>query len=286
MELQQQRLNDLERFIQYLIEEERSDNTIEKYKRDVLRFLEFIKEQHIEKITVLNYKEFLKETYSSRSVNSMLAALNKYLEFMGLSVAKVKPIKMQKEIFLSSDKELTLKDYKKLVKTAETQGNEKLVMLLQTICSTGIRVSELEFVTVEAVRDSIMKVSCKGKSRTVFLPKELCIQLRRYCKKHDIKNGVIFRTKTGKSLDRSNIWKMMKSLCKTAGVLETKVFPHNLRHLFARTYYKIEKDISKLADILGHSNINTTRIYIMESITAHAQQMNKMELPFLLSSTT
>ncbi len=286
MAIQQQQLNDLEWFIKYLIEEERSDNTIEKYRRDVLRFLEFIQEQEVEKKIVLSYKELLKGTYSPSSVNSMLAAVNKYLDFIGLSVAKVKPLKLQKEIFLSSDKELTIKDYKKLVETAEKQGNEKLAMLLQTICSTGIRVSELPFVTTEAVNVGMMKVFCKGKSRTVFLPKELCSQLRKYCRKNDIKNGVIFRTKTGKSLDRSNIWKMMKSLCKLAGVLETKVFPHNLRHLFARTYYKIEKDISKLADILGHSNINTTRIYIMESVTVHAQKMSRMRMPFLLKRTT
>ncbi|MFI3327299.1 MAG: tyrosine-type recombinase/integrase [Clostridia bacterium] len=263
----------------YLINEEKSKNTIEKYLRDIKKFLDFIPEEiDIEKRVILDFKENLIENYKATSVNSILAAVNSFMDWLGLPQLKVKPIKIQREIFSNPEKELTQREYERLIKTAEKDGNRKLSLLIQTICSTGIRVSELKFINVQAVHTGRAFVSCKGKKRIVFLPKELCRVLKGFMREQNIKDGFIFRTKTGKALDRSNIWKMMKRLCKDARVKQSKVFPHNLRHLFARTYYKIEKDISRLADILGHSNINTTRIYTIESGNTHAKQIEKMKL--------
>ncbi len=269
-------LLDIGVFEVFLLEEEKSLLTIKKYVSDVKQFLAYVGGNEIEKIMVIKYKEELVGKYEASSVNSKLAAVNKYLEFLGKGSIKVKPLKIQKQIFLSAEKELTMKEYQKLLETAKNKGDKRLELIMQTICATGIRVSELEYLTREAINIGKMKVSCKGKNRIVFLPKELCKQLKKYCVKKKIDGGSVFSTKTGKSLDRSNIWKMMKSLCKQSGVEESKVFPHNLRHLFARSYYKIKKDISKLADILGHSNINTTRIYTMESGVVHARQIERM----------
>ncbi len=273
----------LEEYLNYLQREEKSRNTILKYERDVRLFGSYLSNRELDKNVVLEYKEELLKGYATSSVNSMLAAINNFFTWGNVPELRVKQLKIQRELFASSEKELTKKEYERLVWTAENKHNKKLALLIQTICTTGIRVSELKYITVQAIHTGRAFVFCKGKKRMVFLTKELCKLLTSYCRERDIKEGCIFQTKTGKPLDRSNIWKMMKNLCKDAKVNQEKVFPHNLRHLFARTYYKIEKDISRLADILGHSSINTTRIYTIESGNCHARQMNKMKLIVLQS---
>lgn len=262
----------------YLQGEERSQNTVAKYARDLRAFLAFWGGGEISKAVVLEWKEKLIREYAPASVNSMLAAVNGFLDWMDRPECKVKPLKIQREIFARPEKELTRAEYDRLVRAAQSKRNERLALLLQTICATGIRVSELEFITVEAVKAGRALVDCKGKSRTVLLPKELCRSLICFCREQKITGGVVFRTASGKPLDRSNIWRDMKNLCKSAGVERGKVFPHNLRHLFARTYYSIEKDLSRLADLLGHSNVNTTKIYTMESGRKHQQQLERMGL--------
>ncbi len=276
-------LETLKQYEIYLYEEERSLNTIQKYLRDLRAFLSFVDGQELSKTMVLSFKEQLITTYAPASVNSMLAAVNGFLVWFGLPQYKVKPLKIQREIFSQPEKELSQREYQRLIQAAEQQQNHKLALLIQTICATGIRVSELRHITVSALHTGRTTVSCKGKSRTIFLPKELCRNLKRFCKEQGIQTGAIFLSKTGKTLDRSNIWRMMKNLCKDANVAASKVFPHNLRHLFARTYYKIEKDISRLADILGHSSINTTRIYTIETGAKHARQMDRMPLVYGLT---
>ncbi len=268
----------LTQYERYLHEEERSQNTILKYLRDLRVFLRFVDQQELSKLVVLSYKEHLLVTYSPVSVNSMLAAVNGFLTWLGFPQYKVKQLKIQKEIFSKPEKELSQREYERLIQAAENRNNRKLALLIQTICATGIRVSELRHITMDALHTGRTTVSCKGKNRTIFLPKQLCRNLKQFCKEQGILSGVIFLAKSGKPLDRSSIWRMMKSLCKDAHVEPSKVFPHNLRHLFARTYYKIEKDISRLADILGHSGINTTRIYTIETGTKHARQLDQMQL--------
>ena len=208
----------------------------------------------------------------------MLASINSLLSFLGWVDLKVKSIKLQRQIYCPEEKELTKAEYMRLVNTAKQKGNERLNLLIQTICGTGIRVSELQFITVEAAKHGEAVVSCKAKTRTVFLVRALSQKLLRYAAEHGIKSGMIFVTRTGKPVNRTNIWREMKALCVEADVNPQKVFPHNLRHLFARVFYGIEKDIAKLADILGHSSINTTRIYIISSGTEHRRRMENMRL--------
>ena len=208
----------------------------------------------------------------------MLTAVNGYLSYMGWSELRIKLLKIQKSLFLDEQKELTRSEYMRLVRVAEQKGNERLALVIQTICATGIRVSELRFITAEAVYCGRAGITNKGKRRTVFLPDKLRRLLKQYMKKQRITAGAVFVTKTGKALDRSNIWRDMKALCESAGVDSNKVFPHNLRHLFARTFYSLERDLSRLADILGHSNVSTTRIYTAESGAVHARQMERMGL--------
>lgn len=268
-------LNEYER---YLYREERSVNTIAKYVRDLRAFFEFLGKKELDKENVLLWKRHLTEKYAPSSVNSMLAAVNSFLEWSGMQQMKVKPLKIQREIFERPERELTAEEYRNLVKTAEKGRQQRLSVLLQTICATGIRVSELRFITVEAVRCGRAKVSCKGKNRLVFLPMALSRLLLRFCRQQGITEGMVFRTGSGRPLDRSNIWKEMKALCEKAGVAPGKVFPHNLRHLFARTYYRMEKDLTRLADLLGHSNVATTRIYTMESGSEHIRSLERMDL--------
>lgn len=270
-------------YADFLREEERSEATIKKYVRDLLAFFSYQSnpsKQTLNKDKVLAWKEYLVQTYAPASVNSMLAALNSFLDWCGVPQYKAKPLKIQREIFVRPEKELSQTEYRRLVEAAEREGNRRLSLLLQTICSTGIRVSELRYITVAALQTGRAIVECKGKTRTVFLPKYLCQVLRRYCRDKKIDSGILFCTKGGKAIDRSNIWRMMKNLCKNAGVESEKVFPHNLRHLFARTYYSLEKDLSRLADLLGHSSVNTTKIYTMESGRKHAKQLDRMGLIF------
>ncbi|MFI3326968.1 MAG: tyrosine-type recombinase/integrase [Clostridia bacterium] len=269
----------------YLYEEEKSQNTIEKYIRDIKKFTQFIKDEKLDKKVVLRFKEELVKSYATNSVNSILAAVNNFVQWLGYPQYKVKPLKIQKEIYSRPERELTEREYQKLIKTAENKGNKRLSLIIQTICSTGIRVSELKYITVESLYQGRATVLCKGKNRTIFIPKELCKNLKKYIKSKNIKVGSIFVTKFGKEIDRTNIWKMMKDLCKEAKVLKSKVFPHNLRHLFARTYYKISKDISRLADLLGHSSINTTKIYMIETGTIHERQIERMNLLYNRKTT-
>lgn len=262
----------------HLQNEEKSKNTIQKYIRDVKALMEFTGGNEITKETVIAYKEHLKANYKIRSVNSMLASVNALFCFLGWPDLKVKAIKLQQQIYCPEEKELTKAEYIRLVNAAKHKGNERLNLILQTICGTGIRVSELQFITVEAVRNSEAVVSLKGKTRSVFIVKELKKKLLSFAQKQNIKSGMIFVTRTGKAISRTNIWREMKNLCEQANVNPQKVFPHNLRHLFARVFYGIEKDIAKLADILGHSSISTTRIYIVSTGTEHRKRMENMRL--------
>lgn len=268
----------LKEYETHLYSEERSENTVRKYDRDLRAFFSHLGDDEVSKEAVLCWKEALIKDYAPTSVNSMLAAVNSFFDWLGLAQYRVKPLRIQRNIFSQPEKELTQAEYNRLVEAARKKKNERLALLLQTICATGIRVSELKFITVAAVQTGRATVDCKGKTRTVFLPKELCRSLNRYCKEQRITSGVVFRTASGTALDRSNIWRDMKSLCESAGVEQSKVFPHNLRHLFARTYYTLEKDLSRLADLLGHSNVATTRIYTMESGTEHIRQLERMGL--------
>ncbi len=265
-------------FENYLIENEKAEATRDKYLRDIRNFAEFIAGRELNKNLILEYKLSLVKEYAVRSANSMLAALNAFFRFLGWHDLCVKQFKLQNEAYCSEEKELTKAEYTALVRTAEQKKNERLSLVVQTICGTGIRVSELQSITVEAVRRGEAVVSCKGKTRKIFIVKALQKKLLRYATEQNINSGIIFVTKSGKPLDRSNIWREMKGLCEQAGVLPQKVFPHNLRHLFARIFYGIEKDIAKLADILGHSNINTTRIYIITTGAEHQRRMENMRL--------
>lgn len=261
----------------HLHREEKSTATQEKYLRDVRAFYEYTCGNEISKELVVDWKKYLVEQgYAVRSVNSMLASVNCLLEFLGLSACKVKNIRMQRQTYCAEDKELTKAEYLRLLQASKK--NEQLNLVIQTICGTGIRVSELQYFTVEAVRCGEVTVDCKNKTRTILVPGKLKNILLNYAKRHGITTGAIFITRTGKPLNRSNIWAAMKKLCEAAGVKETKVFPHNLRKLFARTFYGIEKDIAKLADILGHSSINTTRIYIMTTGFEHRRKIERLGL--------
>lgn len=266
-------------FHRFLVEEEKSTATIEKYMRDVRAFFTFISETKITKDRVIAYKNMLVSNgYAPRSINSMLASLNSLFSFLGWLDLKVRAIKLQKQIYCSEEKELSKEEYIRLINTAKQKGNERLSLLIQTICGTGIRVSELQFITVEAAGYGEAVVSLKGKTRSVFIVHELKKKLLRYAAEQGIKSGCIFVTRTGKPMSRTNIWREMKQLCKDANVNPSKVFPHNLRHLFARTFYGIENDIAKLADILGHSSIDTTRIYIISTGNEHRRRMESMHL--------
>ena len=269
----------IQNFKKYLREEEKSENTIEKYMRDVWVFTTYMNGAEITKESVIAYKSrLLAENYAVRSINSMLASLNSLFSFLNWMDCRVKSIKLQRQIYCPEKKELTKAEYMRLVNAAKQKGNERLNLILQTICGTGIRVSELQFITVEAVKNGEATVSLKGKTRSVFIVKELQKKLLRYASEQKIQTGSIFITRTGKPISRTNIWREMKELCKEAGVEPQKVFPHNLRHLFARVFYGIEKDIAKLADILGHSSINTTRIYIISTGDEHRRRMENMRL--------
>lgn len=265
-------------FKNHLINEEKSMSTITKYIHDVKELAKWLSDAEIEKSDILSYKTFLTEHYAPASVNSALSSINSFFAYNEWFELRVKSVKIQKQIFASTDKELTKEEYERLLAAAKAKKNERLYLLMQTICSTGIRVSELRYITVEAVNCGRAEIRCKGKHRTVFIPTQLCKILKKYITGQKIKSGSVFVTKNGNPLDRSNIWSDMKKLCREAGVSEKKVFPHNLRHLFARTYYSLQKDIVRLADILGHSSVNTTRIYTMENGEIHRKQIQKLGL--------
>ena len=265
-------------FKEYLILEERSRATVEKYIRDVKAFSAFVNGEEITKEVVIEYKKYLQDSYAVRSINSMLASINSLFVFLSWHDLKVKSIKLQQQIYCPEERELTKAEYTRLCRAAKHKHNERLNLILQTICGTGIRVSELRFITVEAARHGEATVSCKAKTRSVFIVKELQKKLLRYAVEQGIKSGMIFVRRTGKPISRTDIWRGMKALCEEAGVNPQKFFPHNLRHLLARVIYGIEKDIAKLADILGHSSINTTRIYIISTGTEHRRRIENMRL--------
>lgn len=268
----------MQAFELHLREEEKSAATVEKYMRDVRCFAEFAGESELSKQTVLEYKTRLGATYAVASANSMIAALNSFFRFCGWHDLCVKQFRIQRQAYCSEEKELTRAEYIRLLEAASKKKNEGLNLIIQTICGTGIRVSELQYITVEALRRGEAVVNCKGKNRKIFIVTELKEKLLRYAKEQRIASGAVFVTRSGKPISRHNVWKRMKSLCEQAQVARSKVFPHNLRHLFARTFYGIEKDIAKLADILGHSSINTTRIYIMTTGTEHRRKIERLGL--------
>lgn len=264
-------------FATFLRQEEKSKNTVEKYLRDVGKFANFANGKPVTKELVLAYKkQLLEDGYAVRSVNSMLAALNCFFSWAGCPDYRVKPLRLQQETYCPEERELTQEEYVRLICAARKKNNPRLALLLQTIAATGIRISELRFVTVEAVQSGKISVFLKGKHRMVLLVPKLQKILLRYAAERGIRSGVIFVSRKGKLLSRNNIWRDMKRLCPVANVLEGKVFPHNLRHLFARVFYQMEKDIVKLADILGHSSINTTRIYTITTGQEHRRLMERM----------
>lgn len=270
--------NLLTTFKNYLYEEERSKATIEKYLHDVNVFFEFMQGKSLGKTAILEYKSYLAQKYAIVSVNSMLAVLNVFFRFYGWLDLTVKRFKVQRQAFCSEEKELSRAEYIRLVEAAKKKNNDRLSLIIQTICGCGIRVSELPFITAEAVKSGEARVSCKGKNRRIFIVADLKKKLLRYIGAQNIKTGAVFVTRSGKNISRHNIWRDMKALCKEANVSPGKVFPHNLRYLFARTFYGIEKDIAKLADILGHTSIDTTRIYIVTTGIEHRKKMENMRL--------
>lgn len=273
--ISQKLINSYEEHLQF---EEKSTATAQKYLHDISAFMIWIGEQEVTKAVVLSYKTHVIENYAVASVNSIISSLNSFFSFVGWNDLKVKSIKVQKQIFASKEKELTKEEYARLLSAADKCCNQRLYLLMQCICSTGIRVSELKYITVESLTWGRAEINNKGKIRMILLPTKLCKALKLYAKRQKIKSGSVFISKNGNPLDRSNIWSSMKKLCELAGVAASKVFPHNLRHLFARTYYSIQKDIVRLSDILGHSNINTTRIYTQENGETHRQQIQRLGL--------
>lgn len=271
---------DVEEFISRLQEEEKSPNTLEKYRRDTMAFVCFCtcQKRPLDKNLTMAYKEELKKKYKAASANSMLTAMNRFLTFLGRSDCRVQTLKVQRRIFCEEREELTKEEYKRLLRTAKRQGDTRLYLLLQTICSTGIRVSELRHITVEAVRRGRAVVECKGKQRIIPIPAPLQERLNAYVKKTGVTQGAVFRSLRGSPMERTLVWKCMKRLCASSGVAAGKVFPHNLRHLFARTFYKAQHDIARLADLLGHSSIETTRIYLLTTSRECFRQVAQLGL--------
>ncbi len=246
--------------------QERSIATIQKYTRDIGKLRDFAGEGIEEKEQLIAFKRHLQQKgYAPSSINAALAAVNQYLKQAGYAQWQLRFVKVQRDVFRSRERELSVKEYQRLVNRARENGDERLELLLQAIASTGIRVSELPGITVKAARTGRARISLKGKTRVVLLPRELCRRLLAYCSKRAIRRGPVFVTRNGNPMSRTNIWRMLKTLAKQARVRAKKVFPHNLRHLFAVTYYKRYRDVVRLADILGHSSIDTTRIYTAKS---------------------
>ena len=265
-------------YVDYLRAEERSSGTIEKYLRDIRAFSIWLQGRAVTKECLTGWKEYLLEQhYAPVTINSMLAALNGLFRFLGWEY-HIKFLKIQRKIFRDKSRELNQEEYKRLLAAALEQGKERLALLMETICATGIRVSEAKFITVESVRGGCADIALKGKIRTILIPGKLARKLLEYAKKQKTVSGEIFLTENGKRLNRCQIWAEMKKLCRTAGVEASKVFPHNLRHLFARVFYTACRDIVRLADVLGHTSIETTRIYLMTSGTEYASQLERLGL--------
>lgn len=270
---------ELRAFTAHLREEEYAAGSIELYLRDCHRLFAWLNGHPCDKAAVVAWKESLKKSgYAPVTVNAMLAAVNRLFRFLGWEDCRVKSLRIQRRLFRSEDRELTKEEYLRLVETAEGQKRVRLALLLETICATGIRVSEVKYITVEAAQERRTEISLKGKIRTILLPGKLCRKLLKYARGKKIASGEIFITESGKSLSRKQIWSELKSLCKRAGVESSKVFPHNLRHLFAKTFYRVCRDVAKLADILGHSSIETTRVYLISTGVEHIRDMTHLGL--------
>lgn len=265
-------------YLTYLTREERSLSTRKQYERELLRLFAYTGNRELTKELLIEYKEKLQTIYKPESVNTKLAALNSFFSFTGENELKVRMLKIQRKTYCAKEREISKNEYLRLVKAAKGRKNERLSLLMQTLCGTGIRVSELRFITAEAVECKEAVISLKGKNRVILIAGKLRKALKAYIEHEGIKSGPVFITRNGNSIDRSNIWKMMKGLGKAAGIDGKKIFPHNLRHLFARAFYELDKDIARLADILGHSNINTTRIYIISSGKEHQRRMEALGL--------
>jgi len=273
------RQEDVAEFCRYLQGEERSQGTIETYRREIRAFAATLPENRVvTKEVVVAWKETLAKRYAVSTVNGKLAALNGLFSFLGWRECRVKPLRRQRELFRDKGRELDKGEYLALLAAARRRGSQRLYHVMQTLGATGIRVSELVFVTVEALAAGRALVHCKGKRRAVLLPQKLCRALQGYCRARGITAGPVFVTRTGRPVDRSNLWREMQALCSRAGVEARKVFPHNFRHLFARAFYALDKDLAKLADLLGHASIETTRIYIMESGAEHKRQVERLGL--------
>ena len=262
-----------------LLAEDRAAGTVEKYLRDLRQFQAFLGEKELTKEQVLSWRDaLLAEGLCPATVNSKLAALNRFFAFIGREDCRMKYLRIQRRLFRSQERELTREEYSRLIETAQRGGKERLALLMETICATGIRVSEVQYITVEAARQRQTEVALKGKVRTILLPGKLCRKLLQYAKQQKIASGEIFLTRSGRGLSRRQIWAEMKALCREAKVAASKVFPHNLRHLFARTFYRVCRDVVKLADVLGHSNVETTRIYLISTGEEHSRELERLGL--------
>ncbi|MFR8318431.1 MAG: tyrosine-type recombinase/integrase [Catenibacillus sp.] len=274
-------IQDIEKFEKFLYERESAATTISKYKTDLKTFFCFLGEETvIDKVKLLSYKEWLLSRYKINSVNSILAALNQFLIFMDAEQLRVKRIKMQRNFFIQEDKEMTVREFKRLVYIARSEGREQLALCMETIASTGIRISELRYFTLERVLQGRIEIYNKGKLRKIFIPEAVRVKLLQFCREKEITDGYIFATKSGRAKDRSNIWKEMKNLQSRSGIDKNKIFPHNLRHLFARQYYQSTKDLTGLADLLGHSSLNVTRVYTACTGKRYQKQLDQVALDF------
>ncbi len=267
----------IKEFELFLYERENAEATIRKYKTDIQTFFRFLGEERVvNKLRILEYKEWLVSQYAVSSVNSILASLNQFLEFQEADFLKVKRLKVQKNLFMNQEKELTRQEYQRLLQTARDEGKVQLALCIETIAATGVRISELRYFTVERVRKGRIEIYNKGKYRRVFLAEDIRNKILLFCEEQKIQEGYVFATKSGKPKDRSNIWSEMKGLTEKAGVSKEKVYPHNLRHLFARVYYQYTKDLTGLADLLGHSSLNVTRIYTANTGEVYQQQLDQI----------
>ena len=266
-------------FERHLRLEEREPGTIEKYLRDIRAFAVWLEEKPLDKEAAVAWKEHLLASgYAPSTINSMLVALNRFFRFQRRDELRVKTIRVQRRIFRSRERELTKEEYARLLETAHALGRERLALLMETICATGIRVSEVKYITVEAAQAGRAEIALKGKIRTILLPGKLRRKLLKYAKKQKNGSGEIFLTRTAKGMSRRQIWAEMKAICKKAGVASSKVFPHNLRHLFARTFYKVCRDVVQLADVLGHSSVETTRLYLASTGDEYVRRMDRLGL--------
>lgn len=279
MEYRTSTVEQIREFSRYLREEERETATIDKYSRDVKDFFIWLKDREISRERIAEWKQHLRRVGRKPvTINGKLSALNKFLSFLGRNDCRIKYLKIQRRLFRSTEKQLSKQEYIRLLETAHSLGRERLALLMETICATGIRVSEVKYITAEAIRAGRTEIALKGKIRTILLPGKLCRKLKKYAGKRKIVSGEVFLTRNGKGMSRRQIWAEMKSLCEKAGVAPSKVFPHNLRHLFAQTFYRVCRDVAKLADVLGHSSIETTRLYLISTEAEHVRQMERMGL--------